>query len=410
MKQIITSLDIGSDKIKLVVSEMHNNNFFVLACSEVNSKGIKKGFVVDPEAAVESVKECFKRVNEVLSIKIDNVILIVPSNESEFIKSDGYTTINREEDIVSGDDIVRALQACVYNKVSSNKELVNIMPLNYVLDEDTVVTDPKGEHANKLTVNSVLGVVPKKNVYGIFSLLNTMGIKVTDVCFGGIADYYEFRRKSMIDSEVAVINIGKDKTEISILSKNVLVGNDVLNIGGRNIDRDISYVYDLSLKESVKLKEKFALAHKKHASTSETYECLTKNNETIKINQYEISEIVYERMREILELSKKQINILTKKEISYIIITGGSTEIDDFNEVVDEVIGKKAVLGNITELGVRNNKFSSALGITKYYAEKINFRNRIASTISEQEQEEMFQVKKKYGNILGKVYGYFFDN
>ena len=78
--------------------------------------------------------------------------------------------------------------------------------------------------------------------------------------------------------------------------------------------------------------------------------------------------------------------------------------------MADEVIGKKTVLGNITELGVRNNKFSSVLGITKYYVEKINFRNRIASTINEEMQKEMFQVKKKYGNILGKVYGYFFDN
>lgn len=410
MKQIITSLDIGSDKIKLVVSEMYNNNYYVLACSEVNSRGIKKGFIVDPDLAVESIKESFKRVNEILGIKIDNVILTVPSYESEFTKTGGYTTINNEENIISGDDIIRALQACVYNKVSANKELVNIMPLEYILDENTYVANPKGEHANKLAINSVLGLVPKKNVYGIFSLLDSIGIKVTDVCFGGIADYYEFRRKNMNDCEVAVINIGKDKTEISIISKGVLAGNDVLNIGGRNIDRDISYVYDLSLKESVKIKEKFALAHKKHASTSETYECLTKNNETIKINQYEISEIVYERVKEILDLSKKQINILTKKEISYIIITGGSTEIEDFNEVADEVIGKKTVLGNITELGVRNNKFSSVLGITKYYVEKINFRNRIASTINEEMQKEMFQVKKKYGNILGKVYGYFFDN
>ncbi len=410
MKQIVTSLDIGSDKIKLVVSEIHNNNSFVLACSEVNSKGIKKGYIVNPDDAIVSVKECFKRINEVLGIKINNVILTVPSDAGEFIKSEGYTTINRDENVVNGDDIVRALQASVYNKVSPNMELINIMPLDYIIDEKVIVDDPKGKTASRLTVNSVLGLVPKKNVYGIFSLLNTMNIKVTDVCFGGLADYYQFKKKAMDETDVAVVNIGKDKTEISIISKGILVGNNVLNIGGRNIDRDISYVYDLSLKESVKLKEKFAMAHKKHASTSDSYECLTKNGENVKINQYEVSEIVYERIKEILEFSKKEINVLTKKEISYIIITGGTTEIEDFNEVVDEVIGKKSILGNITELGVRNNKFSCALGITKYYVDKINFRNRVASTISEEEQEEMFRVKKKYSNLLGKVYGYFFDN
>ncbi len=410
MKQIITSLDIGSDKIKLVVSEVHNNNLYILSCSEVNSKGIKKGFVVNPDEAIISLKESFKRVNDILGIKIDNVILTIPSDSSEFIKSSGYTTITREDRIINGDDIVRALQSCVYNNVSTNKELVNIMPLEYVIDESNIVADPKGKKADKLTINSVIGIVPKKNVYGLFTLLENLNIRVTDICFGGLADYYEYKKKSIENSDVAVINIGKDKTEISIISNNVLIGNDVINVGGKNIDRDISYVYDLTLKESAKIKEKFALAHKKHSSTSEKYECLTKNGEEVKINQYEVSEIVYERVKEILELSKKEINILTKKEISYIIITGGCTEIEDFAEVVEEVIGKKAILGNITELGVRNNKFSSALGITKYYVEKINFRNRKASTISEDEQEIMFQVKKKYSNLLGKVYGYFFDN
>ena len=231
MKQIITSLDIGSDKIKLVVSEAYDNDFFVLACSEVSSKGIKKGFVVNPDEAVISIKECFKRINDVLGIKIDKVILTVPSDLSDFIKSEGYTTINREENVVNGEDIIRALQACVYNKVSSNKELVNIMPLDYILDDKNVVLDPKNKKATKLTINSVLGLVPKKNIYGIFALLDSIGIKVTDICFGGLADYYEFRKKGMIESEVAVVNIGKDKTEVRIISNGVLIGNDVLNVG-----------------------------------------------------------------------------------------------------------------------------------------------------------------------------------
>ena len=89
MKQIITSLDIGSDKIKLVVSEVHNNNLYILSCSEVNSKGIKKGFVVNPDEAIISLKESFKRVNDILGIKIDNVILTIPSDSREFFKSKG---------------------------------------------------------------------------------------------------------------------------------------------------------------------------------------------------------------------------------------------------------------------------------------------------------------------------------
>ena len=158
-------------------------------------------------------------------------------------------------------------------------------------------------------------------------------------------------------------------------------------------------------------KEKFALAHKNSASTSEIIECLTKTGEHIKINQYEVSDIVYSRIREILELSKKQINLLTKKDISYIIITGGTTEMEGFSKVYKEIFGKNAEISNIEELGVRNNRYSSALGIIKLYHSKLKFRGLVASTISESEQEELFSEKKKIDNsLLGKVYSYFFDN
>jgi len=137
---------------------------------------------------------------------------------------------------------------------------------------------------------------------------------------------------------------------------------------------------------------------------------LTKTGEHIKINQYEVSEIVYSRIREILELSKKQINLLTKKDISYIIITGGSTEIEGFEKVFSEIFGKS--ITKVEDLGVRNNRFSTSLGVIKLYADKLNFREKIASTFSEEQEEVLFNEKKKIdGNsLLGKVYSYFFDN
>ncbi len=138
---------------------------------------------------------------------------------------------------------------------------------------------------------------------------------------------------------------------------------------------------------------------------------MTKTGEHIKINQYEVSEIIYSRIREILELSKKQINLLTKKDISYIIITGGTTEIEGFSRVYKEIFGKMAEVSEVTELGVRNNRFSSALGIIKLYHNKLKFRDLVATTINETSQEQLFSEKRKIDNsLLGKVYSYFFDN
>lgn len=162
MKQIITSLDIGSDNIKLIVGEMYKEELFVLASSNIKSKGIKKGLIVNEEEATNAIKETFRIVEDILGIKLTRVILTVPSYSATFVKSEGYTTISRDDMTVTGEDITRSLQASVYNRVSANMELVSITPDYFILNEKEVVNDPKGKEAFKVSVNSILGIVPKK--------------------------------------------------------------------------------------------------------------------------------------------------------------------------------------------------------------------------------------------------------
>ena len=411
MKEIISSLDIGSSTVKLVVGEMYKDELNVLSASEVKSKGIKRGIIVSPEEALISIKEAFNRAEDMLGIKINKVILTVPSYYAEYLVVDGEVEVKSEDGVVGSKDVISVLQSCVYNKVPSNKEFVSITPIEFKLDNDKKTVNPKGSKSKTLGCKAVLSLSPKKNIYSAISLLENIGIEVVDINYGSVADYYEFRNKEIDKKNSAVINIGDEKTEVSIFKKGILVESEVIDIGGKNIDRDICYIYDISRKDAKNLKEKFALATKRNASTSWSEDVLTNKEENIKINQYEISEIIGSRIREILDLSKKQINILTKLEISNIIITGGTTELNDFNLVAEEVFGRELPIFKAKEIGCRHNKYSSALGLIKYYHSKLSFRDKIAYTVDEEAQDELINNKKSNNSsILGKIYGYFFNN
>ncbi len=412
MKEIISSLDIGSSTVKLVVGEVYKNEVHILAVSEVKSKGIKKGIIVDAEEAIISLKEVFSRCEEVLNIKIDKVILTIPSYYAEFILVEGSTDVKNETKVIGSEEIINTLQSCVVNKIPSNKEFVSIMPIEWALDNNKKTHNPNGMESNTLKCKAIMSLVPKKNVYNSISLLENIGVGVVDINFGSVGDYYEFKNSTLDKKNTAVINIGDEKTEVSIFKRGILIETENIDIGSRNIDRDICYIYDIPRSKARDLKEKFALASKRNASTSWSEEVVNNKNENIKINQYEISEIICSRIREILELSKKQINLLTKLEISYIIFTGGITELNDFNLVVDESFGKEMERFKVHEIGCRHNKYSSALGLIKYYHDKLSFRNKLAYTVSSQKQEELVSVKKTNNNntILGKIYGYFFNN
>ena len=411
MKEIISSLDIGSSTVKLVVGEMYKGELNILSASEVKSKGVKRGIIVNPEETLISIREAFTRTEDMLGIKINKVLLTVPSYYAEFQVVEGSVEIKNETKTVESKDIVSVLQACVYNKVPASKEFVSITPIEFKVSDDKKTINPKGMKAKTLSCKAILSLSPKKNIYSAISLLETMGIDVVDINYGSVADYYEFKNKELDKKNTAVINIGDEKTEVSIFKKGILVETEVIDIGGKNIDRDICYIYDISRKNAKNLKEKFALATKRNASTSWSEDVLTNKDENIKINQYEISEIICSRIREILDLSKKQINILTKLEISNMIITGGTTELNDFNLVADEVFGRELEVYKTKEIGCRHNKYSSALGLIKYYHDKLSFRDRIAYTVDEEAQDELINNKKSNNSsILGKIYGYFFNN
>lgn len=411
MRHIYTSLDFGSNSLKIVVAEIYNEKLNVLTSAETKCKGIKKGLIVNAEETLFSLKELFQEIETDLKMKINKVIVSVPLYNAEFFKGEGYTTLTREDNIINGDDIVRSLQASAYNRIPDDQELVSIMPLEFIVDDDKKTVDPKGIKATKLGVVSIMGLTPKKNVYSVVKILESLNVEIVDITFNPIADYFAFENKEYKNTYGALINIGHEKTEVSIIHKGVLINSEILVLGGKNIDRDIAYEYSISLRDSRYLKENFGCASLVNASSSETEEIVTKEGKTVKINHYELCEIIQKRILEILELSKKQINLLTKKQISYIIITGGLTEIRDFNLSYETVFGKTAISSSLKELGVRHNKYSVCIGMIKYYDDKLRFRNKLSSMFEEDDCIDLRNTKKKINNnLLGKIYEYFFDN
>lgn len=415
MKRIYTSIDIGSDTIKILVAEMDKGKLNVLAVTSVLSKGIKKGLIIDANELMISLKQALAKIEGKIGVKIDKVIASIPPYYVDYKKVEASVTITNDDQRVSGNDIISVLQTCIYNKLADKEELITILPIEFSIDNKKGIKDPKGLVGKKLIVKAMMITTPKKNVYAIISIIESLGLKVIDLNISPLADYYQFRNKT-IDKQVgAIINIGADLTTVSIINRGIVVNSEIITIGGSNIDNDIVYIFKLSKKEGKRLKEKLAIANKQYAETNEIATVINLNKRELKINQYELSEIVMSRLLEILKLAKKQATLLTNKEINYIIITGGITELPGMSSIVTEVFGPKAYLGYIETIGIRENKYSVVSGMIKYFHQKLDLRGKKYSMFNRESEEELTSSYKKGLNInhhslLSKVFGYFFDN
>ena len=134
MRKFIASLDIGSATIKLVVGEIVKNKINILACVDTPSRGIKKGYVINGESASEAFLEVFKKAENILGIPIRKVITTVPSTYAECFLSSGTIAVNSPDKVIRNEDIVKAMQKCVYNKIMDNKELVTVLPTGFKIN------------------------------------------------------------------------------------------------------------------------------------------------------------------------------------------------------------------------------------------------------------------------------------
>ena len=413
MRRILSSIDMGTNSIKLIVAEIINNKVNILCAISENTKGIKNGLIVSNEEVIFSIKKLLKKGENILGIKIKKVITSVPEYELKFSKGVGVNTINNEDGIVNKNDISRILKTCAYNKVSDDYELINIIPIEYELD-DKQVKNPIGMSGSKLKLNSIIISAPKSYTYSFIKVLEKSSLEVVDITLGSLADYALFKNEFLNENNGVIVNLGGGKTTISVFYKGILVNESVLKDAGELVDNDISFMYKTNLNDSKKLKERFALASTKLASPKETTSLVNKLGEKVVINEYELSEYVNARLEEILKKVKNKINYLTKKQISYIIITGGLTEIKDFNIIAEDIFGKNITIGNVNIIGARDNKYSTSIGLIKNFNDKLNSKDKDYSMMDSEEIDILSTSDKKINvasdSVLGKVFGYFFDS
>ncbi len=412
MDKIYTGIDLGSDSIKIVVCEKINDKFHVLASTSSKSHGIVKGQIEDTKAAVQSVKAALKEIDDMLGIKITKVIAAVPPTDCQMNILHGKTNVMDYNEI-SGIDISNAINNALKNEQFVDNELVTAMPITFTIDKKENIKDPKKMKGTKLETKLVISTIEKEPLYRLLEVLKLSGIETIDIAYTSTGDYYTIKNKKYDDLVGAVINIGKDTTNVAIYNKGIQIKNTIIPIGSKNVDKDLSYIFKIDLNLAKKLKEEFAVASSNYADNNDIMEITDNENETREISQLGVSKVVEARIKEILKLSKNGIKNLTNREIRYIIITGGLSEISGFQNVVDDEFGFVAKVCNISTMGIRHNMYSSALGVIKYFDDKLSLRGKSYNMFDKEDIINLTTIEQKITaneNIIGKVFKHFFDN
>ena len=413
MRKIMSSLDIGYASIKLIVAEINKKKLYVLTSSIVSNDALKKDMTIDYDILEGIIKKLLSDAKEKLGIEIKKTLLTIPTDSASFTINRARIDIKNEDNLITVDDMIKVVNLSGKNVVQDNMELVNITPLYYTLDDSSKTDLPVNTFSRSLEVKSIITSSSKDDVYKYLRVLDNLGVSVVDISYDVVGNYFAFKSDDMDTTCGIIIDIGYLSTSISVYNKGVLVNTLKIKVGSLNVLKDISYVYKISLDSAKEVYKKLGLGSSKNANNLEKIELKDNNGDKLIINQVNLSEIIESRVQEILSMAKKQINTLTKRQISYIICTGGIANIGDFDLNVLEIFGKNARIGYINTIGIRDTRYASTFGLIKWYDYNAKLKNYDYSILNLEEQEEFSkeesEAKTSSNSIIGKVFDYFFE-
>lgn len=413
MRKIMSCLDIGNANIEFIVAEIKDRNLYVLTSSIVSNEALKKDMTMDYIVLEEQIKKILSDTKEKLGIEIKKTLLVIPSDTASFTINRAKIDIKNEDNLITVKDMLKVVNLSGKNVIQDNMELVNITPLYYTLDDSSQTDLPINTFSKSLEVKSIITSSTKEDVYKYLKILDNLGISVVDISYDVVGNYFALKNHDMDATCGVIVDIGYLSTSVSIYNKGVLVNTEKIKVGSFSVLKDISYVYKISLESAKDVYKRVGLGNSKNASNLDKVEIKDNNGDKLIVNQVNLSEIIESRVQEILRMAKKQINTLTKRQISYIICTGGIANIGDFDLNVLEVFGKNARTCYINTIGIRDTRYASALGLIKWYDYNAKLKNYDYSILSLEEQEEFSkeesEAKTSSNSIIGKVFDYFFE-
>lgn len=337
---IITGIDIGSGDTKVLVARKRakDEKLEVLAGVRETSQGVRKGIVVNPEEAAKIIKICLESANRSLGRKIGSAYVNIGGSHIFSNFSHGLVSVSRADKKISQDDVGRVIQAAQAVSLSSNKEILEVIPKDFIVDGDKGVKEPQETEGVRLEVEALIigGFSPYlKNLTK--TVLNS-GIHIDDLVIAPLASSRAVLTKREKELGVALVDIGAGTTSLAVFEENSLIHVAILPIGSVHITNDIAIGFKTDIDTAERIKLEFGSCTIRERSKKSKHHQPVKNKiklESLSFSRKALVKIIDARVSEIFSEVNKELKKIFRKELlpCGIVLTGGGAKMQKISEL-----------------------------------------------------------------------------
>lgn len=336
---IVAGIDIGSSKITTIISQVYDEavsdgvTASIIGVSSVESRGIKKGQIVDIEEAVGSMIESVEGAERMAGYHLSHAYISLGGAHVGSQNSHGVVAVSDPDGEITQTDVDRVMDAASAVSLPSSRELVHILPREFIVDGEDGIRDPIGMSGVRLEVQTHLITASSGAVKNIRKALNDVGISVDEFVYTGIAASEATLTKTEKELGCILVEIGGGTTGVTVYVDGGIASSFVLPIGAKNVTNDLAIGLRVSLEAAEKIKLFLSEQKARKAKDDKEPDEIDLKQigvvESKKISRKTLVEgIIRPRLNEIFTMVKLQVERdgLLAKVPAGVILSGGGAE------------------------------------------------------------------------------------
>ena len=399
--ELIAGLDLGTTKVCAIVGEQVDDGVDIIGIGSVPSRGLKKGVVVNIESTVQAIRAAIDQAETMAGCEIGTVYAGIAGSHVRGLNKQGVAAIAERE--VNESDVQRVLEQSKAIPLPSDRQVIHVLPQEYIVDEQDGVKEPVGMSGVRLEARVHVVTAATTSVQNIIKCAERCDLNVAEVVLEPLASAEAVLSEDEKEIGVAVIDIGGGTTDVIVYANSAAVHTSVIPIGGLNLTNDIAAGLRTPMAEAERIKIKYGCASPKMTDPDDTIEVPSVGGRAARQLQREVlANIIEPRIEEIFSAVQHVLSESGYIEMLHagVVLTGGSTLLDGMAELAEEILNmpvRRATpfgVGGLADV-VKSPAYATAVGLVKYGSERL----RNART---EQRFKPLKSERRWGSRLGE--------
>ena len=341
MEEIIVGIDVGTTKVCTLVGRVEDDGVLrIMGVGIEPSHGIRKGIIVDLEAASQAISRSVERAESSSGLEITSALVSMAGAHVSSINSRGVVSVTG--DVIDEFDIARALDSARAVAIPHNREVIHVVQRSCTVDGQDGIRTPLGMHGYRLEIETHIITASTATVDNLHQCVGAAGVEVQQFVLNPLASADVVLRENERQMGVVVCDIGGGTTDMAIYVDGKVWHTMVLPVGGNHVTADIAHGLRLPVPqaEEIKIQQGYAIRAEVGAEDYFAVRPFGEDN-VVNINRQELAHIIEARVAEMFEIALQEI-----KRSGYdgllpagMVLTGGVSALPGIRDLAGEVLG-----------------------------------------------------------------------